>query len=123
MGIATILGLVASIVVGLKNSQGQPLVGTSLANIIPAAESAVTAILADISAARTQPQTAQNIEQELLAALAAALTVLKATGGLSANTLAEITSLEQGVGEALKAYADAGTVTDPSLLVPIPHAT
>jgi len=122
MGAATILGLVASIVVGLKNSQGQPLVGSMLASIIPAAQSVVTSVVADIATAKTVPQTSATIELEALQALAALLVVLKGTTGLSANTLAEIDTLDKALQEGLAAYAAAKVKTDPSLLTVIPKA-
>ena len=118
----SLAGLLAGIVVNLKNSSGQPLVGSLLSGIIPAAESVVTSVVADIQAAKAAAPTASTIEQEALQAIAALLVALKGVGGLSANTLAEITSLEASLQEALKAYAVAQTVTDPSTLTPIVHA-
>ena len=118
----TLAGLLSTVLVNLKNSKGQPLVGSVLAGVIPAAESVVTSVVADIAAAKASPQTAITVEQEVLQAIAAILVALKGVGGLSANTLAEITSLEGSLQEALKAYVVAQTVTDPSTLGPIPHA-
>ena len=118
----TLAGLLSTVLVNLKNSKGQPLVGSLLAGVIPAAESVVTSIVADIAAAKTVTPTASTIEQEGLQAIDALLVALKGVGGLSANTLAEITSLEASLQAALKAYAVAQAVTDPSTLGQIPHA-
>ena len=122
MTILTLVGLLASVVVGLKNSAGQSLVGTTAANIITSAEGVVTSIIADIQAAGTSGATSQTAITAYLQTIQVLLTALQSDKVLSAQTVSQINALSTALAAALAAEETALKTTDPSTLTPIPAA-
>ena len=119
MGITALVGLLASIVMGLKNSAGQPLIPASVSNAITAGESLVTSIVADIQAANTSGAASQSAVTSYLQTLQVLLTALQAEKVLSAATVALIGALGTAIQAALVAEQAAQTTTSPSTLTPI----
>ena len=123
MGTAfTLAGLLASILVGLKNSSGQPLLGAAADAAITTGESLVTSIIADIQAAHQQGATSATAVQDDLATMQALLVALKSQKVLSASTVQLINALDTALAAALAAEQVAQKTTDPSTLTPIPQA-
>jgi len=122
MTILTLVGLLASVVVGLKNSAGQSLVGTTAANIITSAEGVVTSIIADIQAAGTSGATSQTAITAYLQTIQVLLTALQSDKVLSAQTVSQTNALSTALAAALAAEETALKTTDPSTLTPIPAA-
>jgi hypothetical protein len=118
----TLVGLLASILVGLKNSSGQPLIGAAASTAITAGESLVTSIIADIQAAHQSGATSATAVQDDLATMQALLTALKSQKVLSANTVQLINALDNAIGQALIAEQQSQTATNPSTLTPIAQA-
>ena len=119
----SLAGLLAGIVVNLKNSSGQPLIPGVIGTAITAGESVVTSIVADIQQAKAAGgATTSTVLTDSLAAIQALLVALQSTKVLSANTLAEIASLDTALQAAIAAELAAQKVTDPSLLTVIPLA-
>ena len=122
MGVITLVGLLASILVGLKNSAGQPLIPATVGNIITAGESVVTSIVADINAAKDSGAASQTAVTAYLQTIQVLLTALQAEKVLSAQTVSQITGLSTALAAALQAEQAAQQTTDPSTLTPIPPA-
>jgi hypothetical protein len=122
MGILTLVGLLAGIVSSLKNSAGQPLVGSTLGGLLNSAEGVLAAIINDVQANKaTGPGSATSVSDDL-ATMQAVLTALSASKVLSAQTVSLITALSTAIAAAIAAEQAALKVTDPSLLTPIPEA-
>ena len=119
----TLVGLLAQIIMGLKNSSGQPLVPTAVSTAITAGESVVTSIIADIQAANTSGAGSQTAVTDYLQTLQALLTALSAEKVLSPQTVQLIGALGTALQAALVAEQQAQTVTNPvANLTPIDKA-
>ena len=122
--VLSLVSILASILVGLKNSSGQPLIPGAIGTAITAGESVVTSIVADIQQAKAAGgASASTVLTDSLAAIQALLVALQSTKVLSANTLAEIAALDTALQAAIAAELAAQKITDPSTLMPIPLAT
>lgn len=122
MGVTALVGLLASIVVSLKNSSGQPLVGSAIGNAILAGESVVTSIVADIQTANASGATSQNAVTSYLQTLQVLLAALQSEKVLSPQTTALIGALSTALAAALQAEQAATVATTPATLTPIPAA-
>jgi hypothetical protein len=122
MGISTLIGLLASIIVSLKNSAGNSLIGTTASNIITAGEAVVTSIIADIQASNSSGSTSPTALTAYLQSINNILSALQSEKALSAQTVSLISGLSTALVAAIQAEQAAQTTTAPATLTPIPAA-
>ena len=122
MGILSLVGLLAGIIGSLKNSSGQPLVGSTIGGIITSAQGVITSIVADLQAAGTSGAASGTALTAYLQTIQAIITALASEKVLSAQTVSEISALSTALAAAIAAEQASLVTTNPDLLTPIATA-
>jgi hypothetical protein len=112
--VLSVVALIIQLLPGILSSTG--LISGSLSTLISQLAAAIPGLIASIVTKQPAPTEIATI----LAAIQDELTVLKASTTLNPVALADATTLDAALTNALAAYQTAGTVDDPSTLTPLP---
>lgn len=113
MGILSIISLLASVLGSVLESRG--IIGANTDNLITSLVGSAGTLITNLQAGVSKSQDALAV----LGALSGVIATLKATTGISADTLTQLDGLDLDVQKALAAYVQSAKGVDLSVLTPI----